>query len=62
MSDNKIIKLQQEVDELEKQHKESLVNPTMTVEESLAIANQYTEKYKELQELGVGRVSEYKDS
>jgi len=61
MSEDNIIQLQQEVNELEEKHKASLDDPTKTIEERQAITNEYMAKYKKLEALALSKVTEYKD-
>jgi hypothetical protein len=61
MSANHIIQLQKEVDEFEKKHKSSLDDSTMQIEEKQAIASEYTAKYKELVDLALSQLTEYKE-
>lgn len=61
MSDDEFMKLNVLVDELRQLHEESLSDPSLNTEQRLAIANEYTERYKELESEGLRRVSPYRD-
>ena len=61
MSDDEFMKLSALVDELRELHETSQSDPSLSAEQRLAIANEYTKKYKELEDEGLRRVSPYRD-
>ncbi|WJV56230.1 hypothetical protein PCO86_22530 (plasmid) [Pectobacteriaceae bacterium CE70] len=61
MSDDEFMKLSALVDELRELHEKSLSDPSLNTEQRLSIANEYTEKHKELESEGFRRVSPYRD-
>lgn len=61
MSDDEFMKLNALVDELRQLHETSQSDPSLNADQRLAIANEYTKKYKELESEGLRRVSQYRD-
>ena len=61
MDSFKFMELTEEVDLLERRHKESLDDPSISHEKKLEIALEYTKKYKELEQLALENISEYRD-
>lgn len=61
MSDDEFMKLSALVDELRELHEKSLSDPLLNTEQRLSIANEYTEKDKELESEALRRVSPYRD-
>lgn len=62
MTDQEFLALNAEVKRLQALHESSLTDRTMGIEEKRAISDEYTRKYRELNDFGLSRVTAYKDS
>lgn len=60
MTDQEFLALNAEVERLQVLHESSLTDRTMSIEEKRAISDEYTRKYRELNDYGLSRVTEYK--
>lgn len=59
--DNYIITLDREVRELDELHKQSMMDPTLTMPERTAISSEYCAKYKKLEVLALSSVTTYSE-
>jgi len=53
--------LKEEVDKLKARHEASHDDPSMSFEQRLALAEEYTTKYKELERIALENTSEYRE-
>ena len=61
MTNQEFLALSAEVERLQALHEASLTDRAMGIEEKRAISDEYTRKYRELNDYGLSRVTAYKD-